>query len=255
MKRLQEGYVRKRLEIATKSPINRQRLEKALQLLQLDPLLEEVNAELTVGNAPGRSILTVRLKEAPAFHAGIAIENRQSPSIGSVQTNLFVVHDNFSGRGDRLAATYGITSGLDTYDINYIIPLNARNTTVLLRYSNSDSRIAEDAFRNLNIGGDTQTVSFGIRHPLVRSPENELALGLALDLRRSQTYLLKDIPFSFSAGAENGKSKVTVIRFSQDWVKRKPRQVIAARSQFSLGINAFDATINNSGTDGRFFPG
>lgn len=253
LKRLQEGYVRKRLEIATKSPINRQRLEKALQLLQLDPLLEEVNAELTVGNAPGRSILTVRLKEAPAFHAGIAIENRQSPSIGSVQTNLFVVHDNFSGRGDRLGATYGITSGLDTYDINYTIPLNANNTTLLLRYSNSDSRIVENAFRNLNIRGDTQTVSFGIRHPLVRSPENELALGLALDLRRSQTYLLKDIPFSFSAGAENGKSKVTVIRFSQDWVKRKPRQVLAARSQFSLGINAFDATINNSGTDGRFF--
>jgi hemolysin activation/secretion protein len=152
-------------------------LEKALQLLQLDPLLEEVNAELTVGNAPGRSILTVRLKEASAFHAGIAIENRQSPSIGSVQTNLFVVHDNLSGRGDRLGATYGITSGLDTYDINYTIPLNASNTTLLLRYSNSDSRIVEDAFRNLNIRGDTQTVSFGIRHPLVRSPENELALG------------------------------------------------------------------------------
>ena len=135
----------------------------------------------------------------------------------------------------------------------YTISLNACNTTLLLRYSNSDIRIVEDAFRNLNIRGDTQTLSFGIRHPLVRSPENELALGLALDLRHSQTYLLKDIPFSFSAGADNGKSKVTVIRFSQDWVKRKPRQVIAARSQFSLGINAFDATINNSGTDGRFF--
>ncbi|HCF28177.1 MAG TPA: ShlB/FhaC/HecB family hemolysin secretion/activation protein [Cyanobacteria bacterium UBA11049] len=252
LKRLQEGYVRKRLEIASKSPINRQRLEKALQLLQLDPLLEQVNAELTVGNAPGRSILKVRLKEAPAFHAGIAIENRQSPSIGSVQTNLFVVHDNLSGRGDRFSATYGITRGLDSYDINYTIPLSASNTTLLLRYSNSDSRIVEDAFRNLNIRGDTQTVSFGIRHPLVRSPENELALGLALDLRRSQTYLLKDIPFSFSAGAENGKSKVTVIRFSQDWVKRKPRQVLAARSQFSLGVDV-NATINDSGTDGRFF--
>ncbi len=185
------------------------------------------------------------VSQAPAFHAGIAIENRQSPSIGSVQTNLFVVHDNLSGRGDRLGATYGITSGLDTYDINYTIPLNASNTTLLLRYSNSDSRIVEDAFRNLNIRGDTETVSFGIRYPLVRSPENELALGLALDLRRSQTYLLKDIPFSFSAGAENGKSKVTVIRFSQDWVKRKPRQVLAARSQFSLGIDAGQTHLNS----------
>lgn len=253
LKRLHDGYVRKRLAIATQPPLNTKRLEEALQLLQLDPLLEQVNAELTVGETPGRSILKVRLKEAPAFHAGIAIENRQSPSIGSQETDLFAVHNNLLGIGDRFSATYGITSGLDTYDINYTIPLNARNTTLNLLYSNSDSRIIEDAFRDLNIKGDTQTVSFGIRHPLGNSPQQELALSLALDLRRSQTYLLKDIPFSFSAGAENGKSKVTVIRFSQDWVKRKPRQVLAARSQFSLGINAFDATINNSGTDGRFF--
>jgi hemolysin activation/secretion protein len=29
--------------------------------------------------------------------------------------------------------------------------------------------------------------------------------------------------------------------------------VLAARSQFNFGIDAFDATINNTGTDGRFF--
>jgi len=29
--------------------------------------------------------------------------------------------------------------------------------------------------------------------------------------------------------------------------------VLAARSQFSLGVDAFDATTNNTGTDGRFF--
>jgi hemolysin activation/secretion protein len=44
-----------------------------------------------------------------------------------------------------------------------------------------------------------------------------------------------------------------VIRFSQDWVNRGTRRVLAARSQFSLGIDAFDATINDTGTDGRFF--
>lgn len=46
---------------------------------------------------------------------------------------------------------------------------------------------------------------------------------------------------------------MTAIRFSQDWVNCGSRRVLAARSQLSLGIDAFDTTINNTGTDGRFF--
>jgi hemolysin activation/secretion protein len=65
--------------------------------------------------------------------------------------------------------------------------------------------------------------------------------------------LLDDIPFSFSEGPEDGRSRVAVIRFSQDWLHRNANRVLAARSQFSFGINAFDATINDLGTDGRFF--
>jgi hemolysin activation/secretion protein len=93
----------------------------------------------------------------------------------------------------------------------------------------------------------------GFRQPIARTPTREFALSLGLDLRRSQTYILDDIPFSFTEGPEDGESKVTVIRFSQDWVNRGTRRVLAARSQFSLGIDAFDATINNTGTDGQFF--
>lgn len=52
---------------------------------------------------------------------------------------------------------------------------------------------------------------------------------------------------------EDGKSKVTVLRFSQDWINRTPKRVLAARSQFSLGLGVLDATVNDSGVDGRFF--
>lgn len=47
------------------------------------------------------------------------------------------------------------------------------------------------------------------------------------------------------------------IRFSLiqlgPWVERGAKRVLAARSQFSVGLDAFDATINNTGTDGQFF--
>lgn len=253
LRRLRAGYVRSRLNRATSTPLNQQRLEAALQLLQLDPLIERVNAELTAGSTPGRNILRVSLQEAPAFHAAIGIDNTQSPSIGSLQGSVEASHDNLLGFGDRLAAQYGRTEGLDLYDINYTIPVNARNGILSFRYNNGDSRIVEADFRDVGIRSETQTYSLGFRQPITRTPTREFALGLSLDLRRSQTYILDDIPFSFTAGPENGKANVTVLRFSQDWVDRGTRRVLAARSQFSLGINAFDATINDTGTDGQFF--
>lgn len=93
----------------------------------------------------------------------------------------------------------------------------------------------------------------GFRQPLNRTPTQEFALSVSDELRRSQTFLFGDLPFSFVEGPEQGKSNLTALRFSQDWVNRSSSRVLAARSQFSFGLDAFDATINNTGTDGRFF--
>ena len=253
LRRLQPGYVRSRLKKAASTPLNQKRLEEALQVLQLDPLIQRVNAQLTAGSTPGSNILQVEITEAPAFHAGVFTANNQSPSVGSTQAGVFLAHDNLLGFGDRLTAEYGITEGLNLYNVSYAIPINANNGTLGFRVDNNDSRIIEDAFRDLDIRSETQTYYLSYRQPIYRKPQTEFALGLALDLRRSQTYLLDDIPFSFSEGPKNGESKVTVIRFFQDWVKRDATKVLAARSQFSLGIGAFDATVNDIGTDGRFF--
>ncbi|WP_242045816.1 MULTISPECIES: ShlB/FhaC/HecB family hemolysin secretion/activation protein [unclassified Calothrix] len=251
--RLQEGYVRSRLQIATKAPLNSKRLEEALQLLQIDPLLEQVNAELTAGRAPGLNILQVRLKEAPAFNGGIIIANNQSPSVGSIQGSVYTSYNNPLGIGDKFTAEYGLTDGLNLYSLGYSLPVNARNGSLSFRYSNNNSKIIESDFEELGIRSDSESFSVAFRQPVIQKVESELGLGIGFDVRRSQTYILDDIPFSFSEGPEDGKSRVAVIRFTQDWVKRDATRVLAARSQFSWGIGAFNATINDSGTDGRFF--
>ncbi|NET57981.1 MAG: ShlB/FhaC/HecB family hemolysin secretion/activation protein, partial [Symploca sp. SIO2E6] len=253
LNRLREAYVRSRLELATDQPLNQNRLEEALKLLQLDSLLNTVDAELTPGRGSGSNILRVDIKEAPAFHGGVSTANNQSPSIGSLQTSLLVAHDNLFGFGDRFSAQYSLTEGLDLYDLNYAIPVNPQNGILSIRYNNSDSRIIEEQFEEFEIESATRTIAVSFRQPILRSPETEFALSLALDLRRSQTFLLGE-PFSFSLGPENGESKVTVLRFAQDWLDRSsPNRILAARSQFSFGLGAFDATLNDTGTDGRFF--
>lgn len=250
--RLRDRYISSRLAQADTQPVNQQRIEEALQLLQLNPLIQQVNAELIAGSAPGRNILLVQVIETPAFRFGLGGDNYQSPSIGSEQFSVQVGHDNLFGVGDRISAGYGLTEGLSSFDLGYAVPLNPQEGTLSVSFSTDNSRIVEQQFEDLDIRSESQTVSIAFRQPLIRRPQTEFALGLQADLRRSTTFLEGE-PFSFSIGPEDGKSNVTVLRFAQDWVERDARTVLAARSQFSLGVDAFDATINSSGTDGRFF--
>ena len=252
LNRLREGYVRSRLGIAPDTPLNQERLLESLQLLQLNPLIEQINAELTAGSASGRSVLLLALEEAPAFHSGVFVANNRPPSIGSTQGGVFVAHENLLGFGDRLRAEYGISEGLNLYDISYAIPVNASDGTLSFRYSNNDNDIIEDDFRDLDINSESDTFSFGFRQPVVRLPNTEVALGLSLDVRRSQTFL-GDRPFSFSLGPDEGEANVSVLRFSQEWVDRRDNRILAFRSEFSFGLDLFDATINDTGTDGQFF--
>ena len=253
LNRLAEGYVRSRLASATNKPINRQNLEEALQLLLQDPLIERVDAELTASSTTGSNILLLDIQEADAFFVGIGADNYRSASIGETQLTTGVSHNNLIGFGDRFNASYSLTEGLDLYNISYTVPWNALDGTFSVSYDNSDSNIVDDEFQDLDIEGDTESFSFGIRQPIIRSPNTEFAVGFDFDLRRRQTFLDGD-PFSFTAGLTDtdGISNATVLRFSQEWVNRQPTRVFAARSQFSWGIDAFDATINDSGTDGRF---
>jgi len=50
----------------------------------------------------------------------------------------------------------------------------------------------------------------------------------------------------------NGETKISAIRFFQDWTKRTRKDVLALRSQLSAGVDIFDATVNEGAPDGEF---
>ena len=92
---------------------------------------------------------------------------------------------------------------------------------------------------------------------MIQRPSEELALGLAFSRLESQTELgIDDIgPYPLSPGAdEEGRTRISALRFFQDWVQRDSRQVFALRSQFSFGLDLLNSTINNNDApDSRFF--
>lgn len=252
LKRLRQQYVRRRLRKATKTPLNRQDLEQALQLLQLDPLLQQVKAELTAGSSPGRSLLRLSLKESRSIDVGLSVDNYRTNSVGSIQGTAELSFNNVSGFGDRFRGRYQRTEGLWLYDLDYTFPINANNGTIGVRFSENNSRIIQDDFQELGIRSDGEVLSFQVRQPVVRTPKNEFALGLDFDLSRNQTFIEENFQFPFSLGTEDGRSKVRALRLSQEWIARRTRSVFVARSQFSLGLDIFNATVNNRGPSGEF---
>ncbi|MEL7313756.1 MAG: ShlB/FhaC/HecB family hemolysin secretion/activation protein [Cyanobacteria bacterium J06559_3] len=255
-RRLHPGYISSRLAVGAAPPLNIDRLLERLQLLQLDPLIGSISADLQAGTQPGRELLVVEITEADSFDATYTFDNNRSPSVGTARNQFRLTEANLLGLGDRLSVGYSLTEGSDGFDIDYTLPLGPHNGTLQFLVNLNESNVIEDPFDALAINSDSDLYQLTLRQPLLQKPGQEFALGLTASHQRSQTFIgLDDIgPFPLSPGADDeGRTRVSAVRFFQEWIQRDNEQVIAVRSQFSLGLDVLDATINDTGPDSRFF--
>ncbi|MEH2269417.1 MAG: ShlB/FhaC/HecB family hemolysin secretion/activation protein [Nostoc sp.] len=254
-RRLNPNYVRSRLAIATSPPLNRQRLLEALQLLQLNPLIQNVTAELSAGSRTGTSLLEVKISEAKTFSSQIVLDNGRSPSVGSFRRRLQLNEANLLGLGDALGIAYTNTDGSNSFDASYTLPLNPKNGTLIFNYGITSSNVIEPPFNILDIQSDSRYYELTFRQPIVQTPTQEFALGLTASRRESEaSYIdIERLPFPGLGADEQGRTRVSALRFFQEWTSRNSREVIALRSQFSLGIDVLSPTINQNPPDSRFF--
>ncbi|NEZ64913.1 ShlB/FhaC/HecB family hemolysin secretion/activation protein [Leptolyngbyaceae cyanobacterium CCMR0082] len=256
--RLSPNYVRSRLALAGSTPLNSERLLDGLRLLQLDPLIQNITAELATGTEPGTSILDVEVTVADTFDVELRTDNNRSPSVGSWRRGIALTEGNLLGQGDRIELEYLNTSGSDEVKLDYTFPVNARNGTIGWQTSLSDSSVIEDPFTVLDIQSESQTYGVSFRQPLVQTPNEELALGLRLTHQRSKTDFLSDVigeSVGFpSPGADaDGRTRLSALRFSQEWTQTGNREVLALFSEFSLGLDLLEATVNDNAPDSQFF--
>ncbi|NER47065.1 MAG: ShlB/FhaC/HecB family hemolysin secretion/activation protein [Symploca sp. SIO1A3] len=259
-RRLLPDYVRSRLAIATAKPLNVNKLLESLQVLQLDPLIENISAELSTGSGPATSLLIVEVTEANTWLYEVFANNGRSPSVGSFRRGFTIGQANFLGIGDSLTFGYTNTDGSNEINASYTVPFNPRNGTLSLSYGNTSSKVIEPPFDILDIESSSRNYGITIRQPIVQTPTEEFALSLTGTRRETDNSLL-GIPFPLSEGADDqGRTRVSSLAFSQEWTKRSAAEVLALRSQFNVGIGAFDATLNDPdpGTgepipDSRFF--
>jgi len=250
-----EDYLRNRIALGARTPVDVYALQNRLQLLQQDQRIQRIQAELRPGANLGESVLKVKVEEKPPYSVWLALNNYQSPSVGGEQGLISLAHQNVSGRGDILSLTYGGSSGVDypLIDFWYAIPINVRDTTLQFRYRKDNFGVVDDVFGPLDIVTRSESYEVNLRQPVYRTLTQEFALGLSLEYETNKNTLLGE-PFSFTPGEVNGKSIVVPLRFLQEWTYRTQRQVIAVRLRLSVGLDTWDATINPDKDipDGKF---
>ena len=247
-RRLRAAYISSRLGIAAKAPLNRSKLLQGLQLLQLNPLIETIRADLQAGTIPGTNLLVVEVVEADSFGFTVDLNNNRSPSVGSFRRGLSVQEANLLGLGDGISLGYVNTGGSNEFNGSYTLPISPHNTVLTAAATISHNEVIENPFEVLDISSDSSNYSLSLQHPLVQTPNNQFDLELSLSRQFSQTKLgFGDVgPFPLVTGADSeGRTVTSVLSFAQNWTQRNTKQVISLRSQFNLGLGSFlDGTVN-----------
>lgn len=254
-KRVKPSYIRDRIALGAKIPLNAASLENQLLLLKNDPLLKNIEASLKAGTGIGQSILVVRVTEADFFHGNVRVDNYSPPSVGSERYGIDLLHRNLTGRGDQISGSYEVTSrgGSEEIDLAYAIPINAMNGTIQLRTTLNNNKVIQEPFDEFDIEGESELYEISYRQPIIRSPREELALSLGFTFQDATTYL-GDQEFGFSIGTEDGSSRTSVFKLGQEYIRRDGSGAWALRSLFSFGADIFDATVNDAPIpDGLFF--
>jgi hemolysin activation/secretion protein len=254
-RRLNSGYIRDRIRKGVGTPLNVDNLLENLQLLRLDSRIKNLSADLQAGVRPGTNRLAIDIQEADTFAISTALDNGRSPSVGSFRRKVELREGNLLGFGDAITVGYSNTKGSNALDLNYTLPINSRNGTAWFSYGGSRNTVIEQPFSVLDIQSRSRYYEFGMRQPLLQKPTEELAMGFAFSRQESQTALGIDNigPFPLSPGADDqGRTRISALRFFQEYTKRSERHVLALRSQFSVGLNWFGANVSATGPDSRF---
>jgi hemolysin activation/secretion protein len=257
----QTWWLRNELRQAAGQPLNFNGLKMGMQRLRENPTVAQINAELQPRGAAGESTLKVEVKDSQPFRASLEINNNRPPSVGSTILEAHVSDLNLTGNNDPLTINYGIATlvgnsvqldNLENAGVDYRFPVSPWRTTMEIGADRDNAGIVQAPFNQLSIQSKLTEFHVALHQPVFETPYRSLILTLQADERRNETSLF-GIPFSLSPGAVNGVEQVFVTRFVQEFVDRSQVHVLSLRSQFSLGLNAFNSTVDAGGPDSHFF--
>ena len=230
---------------------NENKINEKLSLLEQNVLVEEIEAEVEPEGI-GKNILVVRVKEKRPLTVALTLTDSYSQAVGNFGGNLKITHNNLLGFGDRLSVDRSQTEGLGKTGASYLFPFNGDRGQLEFAYTNAHSEVILEAIEDLGIEADSETFLLSISQALIYQPDEQFTLGLSFELIDSESFVLGDFSFSFTEGLPDGRINLSILRFSQEYLKKWNDALFSISSRFSVGLDIFDATKTDRGIDGIF---
>ncbi len=252
-------YFEHRIARAARAPLDIERLESVLGRFQRDPRIERVSAVLEPGSRLGIGRLRLEVEEAYPHTASLVVGNHRSPAIGSAAMDFDAEFGNLTGFGDGLHVSGSVTEGLRVLFARYSVPIHTGDTELAGWISLGRVEIVERPFDALDLRSTSRRFGLGVRHPLLRTRDDQLWVGLAgewLDLETKQAntdICLEPGPGSGALGCR--PPRAAVLRAHAEWVHSTSREVLALKTTASVGVDALGARVRRRDdfVDGRFF--
>ena len=251
--RLSANYILSRVERGISEPLNVFKLQENLKILEQDPNIQSIQANLEPGSELGSGILSIEVQEADRWNGGFEINNHSVASVGLYAAEFYANASNLTGMGDSLAARVGWRFGDNVdvradenifYSLYSSIPVNRQDTTLSAGFSKNDSIIIDENLIGLDIRNETYNYSLEIRHPVFRKLNKEFGLAVKLAHTNNATTISGT---SIPSGSGRPTDRVTTLSFVQDWVYRSRKEVFALYSSVDFGIDLLNATMDPIG--------
>jgi len=241
---LREKYITDRVLKGADKPFNSFALQENFQLLLDDPLFERMDGKLRTLPDRGISALDLKITRARPYDLSVIADNHGTPSLGSEQLSVAGVVRNITGFGDVLGVTASGNGSKFNVTTEYEIPVRRDDTRVKVRLTGSNSTVIEEPLDTIDIDSNSVGAEFFVTRPWTQSIRKSGIAGAGISIRESSN-TLEGVPFSFSPGEVDGRSRVTAARVWQEYVLRGDQNVLAARGTLNVGLDMFGSTIHD----------
>ena len=246
-------YVTARMRDATAVLLDATAIERSFRLLAEDPAIATIKADLIPGARPGEASLALIVDPVRRADIYASYANSRSPAIGGTRAGVGGYLRNVFAAGDMLSIDAGLTASRPDVAASYETPLLTPGLSLSLRASHNEASVVDRPLLPLDIRARDTGFEGGFAYRVIAEPltprgpgvwrsARSLSLGLRVGHRRTETFLLGQT-FSFSPGSVDGRSRLTVLRATADFVERGIATVTALSLTLTQGLSGTRSTI------------
>ncbi len=247
------AYVTARMRDAKTVPLDAVAVERSFRLLAEDPAISTVKADLVPGSRPGEAALALTVDPTRRADAYVSYGNSRSPAIGGDRVAIGGYIRNLFAAGDVFSVEAGLTARRPDYSGSYETPILTPRLSLSLRASRNEASVVDRPLVPLDIRARDTGVEGGLAYRLIAEPltpagpglwraARSLTFGVRIGQRETETFLLGQ-PFSFSPGSVDGRSRLTALRLTADFVERGISKVTALSFTLTQGLSGTRSAI------------